>query len=248
MGRTARRPQRSRGPRVRLLAISTSTPRGSAALIRDGEAPFEVAYVDLQGHAERLFEAIDAVLARAGEARASIDALACDVGPGSFTGVRVGVASAKGIALALGAPLFGVVSLEAMARAAFAEGAAGPEDAVIAAIDAKKGEAFVAAWDASGAALLAPCTRPLGPEALLLSVPGAARGGRLIVVGEVAAGLALPAGARLARGPALDLPDAAWIGRLAAARRGAGGDAGADPAEIEPLYVRAPDAKPMPTV
>ena len=226
-----------------LLALSTSTPRGSAALVRDGEPVAEVAYADLQGHAERLFEAIDAVLARAGEARSAVDALACDVGPGSFTGVRVGVASAKGIALALDAPLVGVISLEAMARAAFAEGAAGPADAVIAAIDAKKGEAFVGAWDASGAELLAPCTRPLGPEALLLA--GVA-GERLVVVGEIAAGLALPPGARLARGAALDLPDAAWIGRLAAPRL-AGGTA-ADPATVEPLYVRAPDAIPMPTV
>ena len=228
---------------MKLLALSTSTPRGSAALLRDGEAVAEVAYADLQGHAERLFEAIDAVLARAGEARTSIDALACDVGPGSFTGVRVGVASAKGIALALGAPLVGVVSLEAMARAAFAEGAAGPADAVLAAIDAKKGEAFVAAWDASGAELLAPCTRPLGLETLLL--PGLPPGGRLVVVGEIAVGLALPPGASLARGPALDLPDAAWIARVAAPRF-AGGPA--DPADVEPLYVRAPDAIPMPTV
>jgi tRNA threonylcarbamoyladenosine biosynthesis protein TsaB len=243
MGQTAARPQRSRTGRVKLLALSTSTPRGSAAIVRDGEPVAEVAYVDLQGHAERLFEAIDAVLLRAGEARTSIDALACDVGPGSFTGVRVGVASAKGIALALGAPLIGVVSLEAMARAAFAEGAAGPTDVVIAAIDAKKGEAFVAAWDASGAELLAPCTRPLGPTALLL--PGVPPG-RLVVVGEIAAGLDLPPGARFLRGPALDLPDAAWIGRLAAPRLLSG--AGADAAEIEPLYVRAPDAIPMPTV
>jgi tRNA threonylcarbamoyladenosine biosynthesis protein TsaB len=243
MAETAARPQRSRSGRVKLLALSTSTPRGSAALVRDGEAVAEVAYVDLQGHAERLFEAIDAVLARAGEARTAIDALACDVGPGSFTGVRVGVASAKGIALALSAPLVGVISLEAMARAAFAEGAAGPGDAVIAAIDAKKSEAFVAAWDASGAELLAPCTRPLGPETLLLAgVPPE----RLVVVGEIAAGLPLPPGARLARGAALDLPDAAWIGRLAAPRL-EGGE-GADPATLEPLYVRAPDAIPMPTV
>lgn len=221
---------------MRILAVSTSTPRGSAALLRDGAVLAASAYVDLQGHAERLFEAVDAVLAQAGETRASLDGLACDVGPGSFTGVRVGVASLKGIALGLGLPLVGVVSLEAMAAAAFATGAAGPDDVVIAAIDAKKSEVFLAAYDARGAVLTPPCARPLGPEAFTAApAPG---GGRIVVVGEVAGGVALPEGLRLARGAALDLPDAGWIARIATARLGSSSAGG----EVEPLYVRAPDA------
>ncbi len=84
------------------------------------------------------------------------------MGPGSFTGVRVGVASAKGIAFALGVPVVGVVSLEAMAAAAFAAGEAGAGDVVLAAIDAKKGEVYVAAYGAGGEALVAPCARGLG--------------------------------------------------------------------------------------
>lgn len=226
---------------MKVLAVSTSTPRGSAALVRNGAPIAEATYVDLQGHAERLFDAIDEALARAGEARASIDAIACDVGPGSFTGVRVGVASGKGIALALGAPLVGVVSLEAMAVAAFAEGAAEQGDVVIAALDAKKSEVFLAAYDASGEALLAPCTRPLGAAAF--SLEGLPSGARLVAVGEIAASLALPDGVRHARGPALDLPDAAWIGRIALRRLAAG--VPSDPSQCEPLYVRAPDATPM---
>jgi tRNA threonylcarbamoyladenosine biosynthesis protein TsaB len=221
---------------VNVLALTTSTGRGGAALLRDGELRAASAYVDLQGHAERVFEAIDHVLAEAGETRATIGALAVDVGPGSFTGVRVGVASAKGIALGLGLPLAGVVSLAAMAAAAFASGAASANDLVIAAIDAKKSEIFAAAYDASGAAIVEPCARPLSPEGLAIAPPLA--GGRVIVVGEIAASLALPEGFVLARDPALDLPDAAWIGRLAAARLSARGP---DP-EVEPLYVRPPDA------
>jgi tRNA threonylcarbamoyladenosine biosynthesis protein TsaB len=219
---------------VNVLAVSTSTPRGSVALVRDGEAVAAVAYADLQGHAERLFEAIDAVLAQAGVGRGALSGLACDVGPGSFTGVRVGVASAKGIALGLGLPLAGVVSLEAMAAAAFAAGAAGPDDVVVAALDAKKGEVFVAAYGAGGEVLAAPAARPLGPEAFSLLPPGR----RVVVVGEVAAGIALPAWMAIARAPkSLDLPDAGWIGRLALARLATadGGDA------VEPLYVRPPD-------
>lgn len=220
---------------MRVLALSTSTPRGSAALVRDGETVAAVAYVDLQGHAERIFEAVDAVLAQAGERRGSLEGLACDIGPGSFTGVRVGVASTKGMALGLGLPLAGVGSLEAMAAAAFAAGVAGPGDVVVAAIDAKKSEVFAAAYDARGTTLVAPCARPLGPEAFSLVQPPP--GGRLIVVGEVAADVALPAGLTLARGASFDLPDAAWIGRLAAARLGAATDGD----EVEPLYVRPPD-------
>lgn len=221
---------------MKILALSTSTHRGSAALVRDGEALAEVAYADLQGHAERLFEAVDALLARAGERRGSIEGLACDVGPGSFTGVRVGVASAKGMAFGLGLPLAGVVSLQAMAAAAFAAGEAGPGDVVVAAVDAKKSEVFVAAYDASEKVLVAPCTRAIGPEAF--AIVEAPAGGRLVVVGEVAATVALPEGMRLARGPALDLPDAVWIARLAAPRMGSAGDGD----EVEPLYVRPPDA------
>jgi tRNA threonylcarbamoyladenosine biosynthesis protein TsaB len=222
---------------VNLLALSTSTPRGSAALLRDGAPAAAAVYVDLQGHAERLFEAIDDALARSGIDRASLSALACDVGPGSFTGVRVGVASAKGIALALGLPLVGVVSLAAMAAAAFGEGAASADDVVLAAIDAKKGEVFRAAYRASGEVVLAPETRAFGPEAFALpTLP------RLVVVGGIAEGMALPPGVRLARGPVLDLPDAAWIGRLAAPRVAS---PEADPSLCEPLYVRPPDAVPM---
>ncbi|APR75005.1 TsaB protein [Minicystis rosea] len=226
---------------MKVLSISTSTPRGSVAIVRDDGTATEATYVDLQGHAERLFTAIDEALARAGETRASLDALACDVGPGSFTGVRVGVASTKGIALALGLPLVGVTSLEAMAMAAFSEGAADPDDVVVAAIDAKKNEIFLAAHRRSGEIVLAPSTRPLAGEAFVIAEAPA--GARLVAVGEIAAGLSLPGGVRLARGPALDLPDAAWIGRLALSRL-AGGAPG-DPELLEPLYVRAPDATPM---
>ncbi len=224
---------------MNVLALSTSTPRGSAAVVRDGEAPASVAYADLAGHAERIFTAIDAALAEAGLSPGAVDALACDVGPGSFTGVRVGVASAKGAAMGLDLPLVPVISLEAMAHAAFALGAAGPGDVVVAAIDAKKSELFVAAYDASGSALLPPCTRAVGPEAFVLP---ASAGRRVVVVGEIAGGVALPDGAILARGPALDMPDASWIGRLALARLAAG--ARPDPGDVEPLYVRPPDAVP----
>ncbi|TKD12301.1 tRNA (adenosine(37)-N6)-threonylcarbamoyltransferase complex dimerization subunit type 1 TsaB [Polyangium fumosum] len=230
---------------MRLLAISTSTPRGSAAVFDGGKLLGASVYTDLAGHAERVFLAAAEALAAAGVSAASIEAFACDIGPGSFTGVRVGVAAAKGMAIGQGAPLAGVGSLEAMAADAFASGRAGPHDIVVAALDAKKQELFLAAFDASGAVCWAPRHVPRADvAALVLAGPGSflPPGGLLRVVGEVAAeDPALEA--FVLRSPGTDLPDAAAVGRVALARLGAGGDFDAE--HVEPLYVRPPDAKPM---
>ncbi|WP_437816762.1 tRNA (adenosine(37)-N6)-threonylcarbamoyltransferase complex dimerization subunit type 1 TsaB [Sorangium sp. So ce1078] len=264
---------------MKLLALSTSTPRGSVALLDaadlDGYAEAATprggalsaaelvaasaagarllaatTYADLHGHAERIFGAIDEVLAAAGMPAAAVQALGCDVGPGSFTGVRVAVAAAKGVALALDVPVAGVTSLEAMAAAAFACGAASPGDLLVPLIDAKKGEVFLAAFDRpAGAPEMPP--RHLPRDAAFDAVASLAAGRRVVVVGAVAEEIE---GLRplAARGEALDFPDAVVIGRLAIDRLRAaalGGEraraaAEHDPALLDPLYVRAPDAKP----
>lgn len=216
-----------------ILALSTSTSRGGAAVLGAGAS----AYADLAGHAERIFTAIDAAIEGAGITRASLTAVACDIGPGSFTGVRVGVATAKGIAIGLGLKVIGVPSLAAMAAAAFGEGAASEHDLVLAAIDAKKGEVFVAVYDASLAAVVPPEARPAEVASIRMEP---ADGRRVVVVGEVAAALGM---SRVTRGLSLDSPDAAWIARRAAIVLERGG--ACDPAQIEPLYGRAPDALPM---
>lgn len=231
---------------MRLLAISTSTPRGSAAVFDGGRLLGASVYTDLAGHAaERIFLAAAEALAAAGVSAASIEAFACDIGPGSFTGVRVGVAAAKGMAIGRGAPLAGVGSLEAMAADAFASGQAGPQDLVVAALDAKKQELFLAAFDATGAVCWAPRHVPRAEAAaLVLAGPGASLppGGQLRVVGEVAA--EDPAfSPYLLRAPSFDLPDAVAVGRIGLGRLVGGGDF--DPELVEPLYVRPPDAKPM---
>ncbi|WP_438035504.1 tRNA (adenosine(37)-N6)-threonylcarbamoyltransferase complex dimerization subunit type 1 TsaB [Sorangium sp. So ce204] len=264
---------------MKLLALSTSTPRGSAALFEAADVDLHAGaaasrgsalstagpaaapaagarllaattYADLHGHAERIFGAVDEVLAAAGLPAAAVQALGCDVGPGSFTGVRVAVAAAKGVALALDVPVAGVTSLEAMAAAAFAAGAASPGDLLVPLIDAKKGEVFLAAFDAPAAAPSIP-PRHLPRDAAFDVVAELAAGRRIVVVGAVAEEIeALRPLA--ARGDALDFPDATWIGRLAIGRLWAavaGGERASaaalhDPALLEPLYVRAPDAKP----
>lgn len=217
-----------------ILALSTSTARGSVAILKGAEAA-AVSYVDLQGHAERLFHAIDEALAQAAATRASLTGVVCDVGPGSFTGVRVGVASAKGIALGLDLPVAGATSLEAMAFAAFGLCVAPESAVVLAALDAKKSELFVGAYDATGRVVIEPRSCSATAAAITELVTAASLGPRVTLVGEVLAGLALPPELLLARHPALDLPDAVWVGRKGRERL-----AQAD--EVEPLYVRPPDA------
>lgn len=227
---------------MKLLSISTSTSQGSVAVLEDDRVLASLSYSDPHGHAERLFPLIDEVLRSAGVDRASLDAVACDVGPGSFTGVRVGVASAKGIALALDLKAIGVTSLEAVAAAAIAkrasEGRGGQSDIIVAALDAKKGELFIATFDASLRPLLAPIHIPRGQiemDEILRScaLEAERRAGGVVLAGELAG--------------ASELPDAAWIGRLAWPRlkdRSAKNDAPRDDAaELEVVYIRSPDAK-----
>src|SRR5688572_6886733 len=107
-----------RAPRVRVLAIETSGPRGSVALLEDERLIIELEHDQPNAHAERILPLVERALASAGFDRTSLDRLAVGVGPGSFTGLRVGIALAEGLALGLGIPIVGVPSLRAMAAAA----------------------------------------------------------------------------------------------------------------------------------
>ncbi|MFO0592973.1 MAG: tRNA (adenosine(37)-N6)-threonylcarbamoyltransferase complex dimerization subunit type 1 TsaB [Polyangiaceae bacterium] len=229
------------------LAISTSTPRGSVALVEDDRVLAEASHDDLRGHAEHLFGLIDDALARAGRTRADLRLVACDVGPGSFTGVRVAVASAKGIAVGLGLPLAGVVSLEAMAAHARSETTSeGEEPLVAVAIDAKKDELYIAVYDGD-VALLAPEHAPVrAASERVLAVAGDRP---LVTIADAAAFVDFAGpGDRIAR-RLIAPPSALWVARVAGRRLAARGavterDASMDPAEVVPLYVRAPDAVP----
>ena len=148
---------------MKILAFTTATPRCSVVVV-DGD--LELArggYDDEMRHAERLFGVVDEVLGAAKLRRDEIDAIACDVGPGSFTGVRVGLASAKGMALGLEIPLVGVCGLAAMADAARQTC---PEGVVVPVTDGKRGELFLAAYDAQGAEVLSPRSFASGKAAV----------------------------------------------------------------------------------
>lgn len=134
---------------LRIVGIDTATRAGSVALIRQGDrgAPermAEVAHEEELRHAETLLPAIDRCLERAGCALGEVSGYAVSIGPGSFTGLRVGLSTAKGLAFATGAWLVGVPTLEAYATAA-AQTGAGP---VYVCLDARKGEVYAALFAA----------------------------------------------------------------------------------------------------
>jgi tRNA threonylcarbamoyladenosine biosynthesis protein TsaB len=234
---------------MKVLALSTSTHRGSAAVLENDQVLGVSDYADLGGHAERIFCAVNEALSAANVKIADLGLIVSDIGPGSFTGVRVGVASAKGLALGLGVPLVGVGSLEAMAEAAFATGLARPQDIVAALIDAKKQEFFLAAYDASGQVRLTPAHVAIAEAARLVGEELSRNhheNSGICLVGEAAL-LEPSLGALVQRSAQVDLPDAVAIGRIGWRRLASSpeGPGAFDPAVIEPSYVRPPDAKPM---
>ncbi len=127
---------------MNLLALSSSAKRASAALYRNGCFLAETFADESRKHAETLLPLVDALLGENGLAPADIELLAVDMGPGSFTGVRIGVSSANAMALALGKPVAGVDALTALMLAA--EGRA---TRICALIDAAHGNAYAARFE-----------------------------------------------------------------------------------------------------
>jgi tRNA threonylcarbamoyladenosine biosynthesis protein TsaB len=224
---------------TRVLALDTSTWWGSVALVevqqegsetRPRVVAEEGARVD-GSHAERLLPWIERLLAGAGWSKTSLDAYAATRGPGSFTGVRVGLGTIRGLSLAAGRPCFGVTTLEAIAEA---HGPAGLERIPV--MDAGRGELYAARYDADSSPPVEVEAAWLGAAPLVLSRAEASRG-------------------LLLRGPGLQIelpPDtpltvaASAIERLAGAagclvgRRVACGTDFPEP--LAPLYLRLPDA------
>jgi tRNA threonylcarbamoyladenosine biosynthesis protein TsaB len=215
---------------VRVLGIETSTRRGSVAITLDGKLLGALFHEEQSAHAERVLGLIEELLASAGWTRGSLDRIAVGVGPGSFTGLRVGIALAQGIALGLDRPLIGVGSLRAMASALPADDAR----VRVAVLDARRNELFVAAYAPNGDELLAPNAIPVVEAPAKL---GEALAGRAtVLVGEGAS--LLGGGFAVERGPELDLPHASAVARLGAVLEPSGSLA-------EPVYVRGPGATPQ---
>ena len=219
---------------MKVLAFDSSAAACSAA-VRDGDGGLLAHRFEslARGHAERLMPMLRAVMAEAGLAFAELDLIAVTTGPGSFTGIRVGLAAARGLALASGLPLLGITAFEAVAAAVPPAERRG--ELLMVAIDSRRADLFIQSFAADGCALSAPAA--LAPEALADALPA----GALVFAGDGAARArdALGALGRAAILAAADgPPDAADIARLALARW----RPGTLPPPPLPLYLRAPDA------
>ncbi|MCC6900465.1 MAG: tRNA (adenosine(37)-N6)-threonylcarbamoyltransferase complex dimerization subunit type 1 TsaB [Polyangiaceae bacterium] len=212
---------------MRLLCIETSSRRGSVVLAEGPQLVVRATHAEPNAHAERLRPLLDQVLAEAGWHKTQIDRLGVGMGPGSFTGLRVGIAFAQGIALGLDRPLIGVGSLEAMA-AGCPPTLGWPR---IALLDARRDEVFVQAF-AEGGQALAPA-EALPRASALRDL--AARYPAATYLGEMAAELGAPA---VFRAEITDLPDATGVAALVAFRD-------PDASLREPLYVRDSGATPQ---
>lgn len=207
---------------TRICAVDTSTALGSVALLEDDVVVASVEQRVSNAHGESLLPMIDRLVRDAGWTPPSIGRWCVGLGPGSFTGVRIGVATVLGIVLASGAEVVGVSSLAAMAALV-------PETdgVLLAAIGAIRGEVYL---EASGAVVRPPVCLPPAEIAAWLGPAG-----HVTLLGEAAASLELPYPlTRLVTGEHA-LPHARGVARAAR------GLVPVDPTALEPLYVRAPE-------
>ncbi|MCE2509466.1 MAG: tRNA (adenosine(37)-N6)-threonylcarbamoyltransferase complex dimerization subunit type 1 TsaB [Alphaproteobacteria bacterium] len=215
---------------MKILAFDTAARACSAALFEDGRILASRLREMERGQAEVLLDVVQEVLAEAGASFAGLDRLATTLGPGSFTGLRVGLAAARGLALAGDLPVVGVTTFEAVAHGVTAVEREGR--LLLVALDTKRGDLYVQAFDST--------LTPLA-EGEVLAPAACARfegEGPLLIVGDGASLLREVFGqnSRAVRwSEAPGHPEAAVIARLAAARE-------PSPA-LRPIYLRPPEAR-----
>lgn len=221
-----------------ILGLDCSTPATAVGLARDGEETLRARHDpergDRPGHASQLLPLCNALLGRAGLRFADLDRVAVGLGPGTFTGLRIAIATARGLAHAGGAQLTGVPTLEVLAAGARVS-------AVLALLDARRGEAFAAAY-LDGVPIVPAAALP--PEALEVRARDAAtRHPGTLAVGDGAVAFR----AVLERAGCAVPPDDAEVHRVDAAVLCAlARDRPSGPSEaVLPSYVRAPDAQPV---
>jgi len=216
-----------------ILAIDTALDACAAAVL-DTDKNNVIAQESQamkRGHAEALMPLVARVMKQSGIAFAALDRVAATTGPGSFTGLRVGLSAARGIALAANKPVVGITTLTAYAAPHVSEHGEHP---IISAIDARHDHVYLQVASGHGGPLVTPRVAPI-EEAL-----AASRFGAPLLAGNAATMLAerwpkdAPAPVKVDQQAA---PDIVWVAWLAAA---------VDPAVAtpRPFYLRAPDAKP----
>lgn len=226
-----------------ILAIESATSRVGCALGDASGVRAARSSARPRHHAESLVPQIAEILTESGLRAADIDVFAVDVGPGLYTGLRVGIATAVTMAHALGAVMVPVTSLELVARSAAREAAGGPRswERIDAVVDARRGELFHAAFTPEGE----PLTEPAVVDPRVLAETLRSCGAESLLAGDEAVEACEPGFARLSPGMARlrAHPSAETAVELAAAAVAAG--AVVDPGSIKPLYLRGPDARPI---
>ena len=216
-----------------ILAIDTALGAASACVLGlDAATPVAAESMPMErGHAEALLPLLDRLMAQVEGGFAALDRVAVTVGPGSFTGIRVGVSAARAIGLACGIPVVGISTLAALAAPAMA----GSRSSVIAAIDARHGNVYAQVYGSDGT------TAAEARHASAADVLRAAGRGPFRLVGSGAPMIAIES---WSQGVTADVdnaaagPDIALVARLALL---------ADPERSppKPLYLKPPDAKPQ---
>ncbi len=224
-----------------LLALETSTLTTSAAVL-DGSRVVAFQEALATPHSEALLPLVDEVLRAAGVTPKALDLLACGAGPGSFTGLRIGLATAKGLCFALSRPLLGISSLAALALEAEAHTPA--DGLALAVMDARRGEVYAGLYRLAADAVPVPLLEEAvhTPEALVTRIRELAAGAAITIVGDgivvaperLAALGTVPTAARTT-------PSAPAVGRIAALRWAAG--AQDELATATPAYIRLSEAE-----
>ena len=231
-----------------VLALDTTTRAGSVAVVKDGRVLDLLAGDPGRPHAERVPADLLRSLERAGATLAEVDVFAVAIGPGSFTGLRIGIAAIQGCAFASGRPVVGVSALDALALAVSTAGAAGTDARLGVWMDAQRQEVFSALYRVTGT----------GPGARLEPLEGPAVGEPASTAGrwhQLLGGAWCPVAGdgavkycRLIREtagspmPVIEPPPLAATIALVAERRAKAGESTV-PHAIRPLYVRRPDAE-----
>lgn len=223
-----------------LLALDAAAGACSAAVFADGSVRRREWVAMSRGHAESLMPMVAAVMA--GRDYNSLDAIAVTVGPGAYTGLRIGLATARGLALAAQLPVIGVSSFKAVARGAREVGA--PPGPMLVVLETKRADLYVQSLDTE----LAPTSEPacLMPEAVAEAFPALWKGAEPVVLGGDAVSRligVLPDSHRVTVVPGDGLADAAVVAAEAAEIMMA------DPLPRDaplprPLYLRQPDVSP----
>lgn len=217
---------------MRVLAIDTALEACSACVMENGAVVARESVPMTRGHAEALLPMVQRVVATTARGFEGLDRVAVTIGPGSYTGLRVGIAAARAIGLAAKAPVVGVTTLSALLAPLVA---AGERRLLAAAVDARHGSVYFQAVAPGGRSVVAPAhmavrdaVRYLGSGAVVLTGSG----------GPIVGAEAMQKGVEVLLADAEPAPEIAWVARLGMA---------ADPGSAlpKPLYLRAPDARPQ---